>query len=530
MGSVQLRRAVWTVAASAIAASLLGGVAVAQEQPVSGGTIRFATVGEPPSYDCQSFTSITQFQYLAPHYSTLLQIDPNDYPNIAPKVGKEWSISPDGLTYTVKLNENVKFHDGSTLTSEDVKATFERIANPPEGVPSMRKAQFSKLKSIEAPAPDTIVFTLKEPASGFLTTLASPWHCIYSAKKLKEDPDYPAKVVMGSGPFVFDEYSAGANWRGSKFADYFEEGKPYLDGFEATIVTGASLVNAVAGRQVDAVFRVISAPEKQRIQQARGDEVVFQATPSTSVTLIDVNTKKKPLDDVRVRRALSLAIDRETGLKVLGDYSQKFPNVIFRAGHRLDYTPEEFKQVPGFGGDIAAAREEAKKLLAEAGVSDLKLTLLSPNLKIPYEPLAIFFIDQWRQIGVEVTFDAQPTANQIARMASGDFDLALDFNAPTSDDPTEVMAKFVPGGPGNFTGIEDQTLVDLYRKQDSTTDPAERDKLVREFVDRFVEQQYYITTFATEREVVMDKKVKGWKVPPTYSVGLDLSNVWMAKE
>jgi peptide/nickel transport system substrate-binding protein len=529
MLSFRLSRTARMLAASALVAGLAG-PAIAQEQPQSGGTIRFATVGEPPSYDCQSFTSITQFQYLAPHYSTLLAIDPNNFPEVVGKVGKEWEISPDGLTYTIKLHEDVKFHDGSTLTSEDVKATFERIVNPPEGVPSVRKAQLAKLKSIEAPAPDTIVFNLNEPASGFLTTLASPWHCIYSAKKLQEDPDYPAKVVMGSGPFTFDEYSAGAYWRGNKFEDYFEDGKPYLDGFEASIVTGASLVNAVAGRQVDAVFRLISAPEKQRIEQARGDEVAFQATPATSVTLIDVNTKKPPFDDVRVRRALSLAIDRDTGLKVLGDYSQKFPNVVFRAGHRLDFTEAELREVPGFSGDIEAQRAEAKRLLEEAGVSDLKFSLLSPNFKVPYEPLAIFFIDQWRQIGVEVTFDAQPTATQIARMSSGDFDLALDFNAPTSDDPTEVLAKFVPGGPGNYTGIEDEKLVELYRQQDSTTDPAERDRLVKEFVDRFVEQQYYITTFATEREVVMDKKVRGWKVPPSYSVGLDLSNVWLAQD
>ena len=530
MNSFPLGRSARALAASALVASIAGGAAIAQEQPVSGGTVRFATVGEPPSYDCQSFTSITQFQYLAPHYSTLLAIDPNNFPEVVGKVGKEWAISADGLTYTVKLNDNVKFHDGSALTSEDVKATFERIINPPEGVPSVRRAQFRKLKSIETPAADTIVFNLNEPASGFLTTLASPWHCIYSAKKLNEDADYPAKVIMGSGPFTFDEFSAGAYWRGAKFADYFEEGKPYLDGFEASIVTGASLVNAVAGRQVDAVFRLISAPEKQRIEQARGDEVVFQTTPATSVSLIDVNTKKKPFDDVRVRRALSLAIDRDTGLKVLGDYSQKFPNVVFRGGHALDYTPEELRNVPGFSGDIEAQRAEAKRLLEEAGVSDLKFSLLSPNFKVPYEPLAIFFIDQWRQIGVDVTFDAQPVAGQIARLSSGDYDLALDFNAPTSDDPTEVMAKFVPGGPGNYTGFEDEKLVELYRQQDSTTDPAERERLVREFVDRFVEQQYYITTFATEREVVMDRKVKGWNVPPSYSVGLDLSNVWLAQE
>src|SRR5690606_2844606 len=104
------------------------------------------------------------------------------------------------------------------------------------------------------------------------------------------------------------------------------------------------------------------------------------------------------------------------------------------------------------------------------------------------------------QIGVNVTFDPQPTATQVARMRSGDYDVSLDFNAPAGDDPTEVLAKFVPGSGANFTGFEDQTLVELYRQQDAATDPAGREKLVREFVARFVEQQYFITTFNTERE------------------------------
>jgi peptide/nickel transport system substrate-binding protein len=529
MGSSRMGRPLRILAATALGASFVAGAAIAQDQPRSGGVVKFATVGEPPSYDCHTFTSITQFQYLAPHYSTLLKIDPNNYPTVVPSVGKEWTISPDGLVYTVKLNTGVKFHDGSELTSEDVKATFERVATPPEGVASVRRGQFTKLASIEAPAPDTVVFTLKEPAAGFLTTLGSPWHCLYSKAKLAADPNYPGKVVMGTGPFVFKDYQVGAIWEGTKFADYFEEGKPYLDGFQAMLTTGQSVANSISGQQVDAIFRLISKPERSRIESVRGDSVVFQDTPATSVTLIHVNTKKKPFDDVRVRRALSLAIDRDAGIKVLGDYSQRYYNVIFREGHELAPTPEEYKAILGFSGDIEAQRAEAKKLLEEAGVPNLSLTLLSPDFKVPYEPLAVFFIDQWRRIGVNVTFDPQPTATQIARMRSGDFDLGLDFNAPSGDDPTEVMAKYVPGNPANYTGFEDAEMVELYSKQDAATDPAERARLIKEFVARFVDEQYYITTFNTEREVVLDKKVRGWRVPPSYSVGLDLSNVWLAE-
>ena len=143
--------------------------------------------------------------------------------------------------------------------------------------------------------------------------------------------------------------------------------------------------------------------------------------------------------------------------------------------------------------------------------------------------MGVFLIDQWRQIGVTVTLDQQPVANQSARMAAGDFDLSMDFSAPTTDDLTDVLAKWVPGGDGNFSGLKDEELTALFRKQDQTLDEAERLKLARQFLDRFVQLQYAITTFGTYREVVFDKKVNGWKNPPSYAVGLDLKKMWLQK-
>lgn len=514
-------------AALAAASFFMIGNAALAEDATPGGVIRLAGVGEPATFDCAALTSATQLQYIAPHYSTLISFQPDTFPQISPGLAKEWKVSEDGLRYSFTLNSGVKFHDGSELTAEDVKATFERIANPPEGVASIRKGRFKVLKAIEVSGPDKIDFVLSEPSAGFLATLASPWNCIYSAKKLKEDPSYPTKTVMGTGPFVFEDFVPGASWRAKKFDSYFEQGLPYLDGIEFSIMAGPAIVNAIASSQVDAYMRLITEPEKKRIVDARGDEVKFDLTSSTSVNMVQVNTTRKPLDDVRVRQALNLAIDRRAGLKAMSAYAQSGQNVIFREGHAAALSPEEIEKVPGFSTDIAKQREEAKKLLADAGVSDLKLTLLAPNIKAPYEPMGVFLIDQWRQIGVTVTLDQQPIANQTARMAAGDFDLSMDFSAPTTDDLTDVLAKFVPGGDGNFSGLQDDELVSIFRKQDTTMDENERLKLARQFLDRFVQQQYALTTFGTYREVVLDKKVNGWRVPPSYAVGLDLKTLWM---
>ena len=525
---MNIYRGMKAAAVLAALSALASGSAFAQE-PTPGGVVRLAGVGEPATFDCAALTSSTQLQYIAPQYSTLLTFLPDSFPEVSPDLAKEWTVSDDGLRYSFTLNAGVKFHDGTDLTADDVKATFERISNPPEGVVSIRKGRFKALKAIEVSAPDKIDFVLSEPSSGFLATLAAPWNCVYSAKKLKEDPSYPTKTIMGSGPFVFEEFVPGASWKAKKFDGYFEKGLPYLDGIDFAIMGSPAVVNALASGQVDGYMRLITAPDKKRLEEARGDSVKFDLTPSTSVNMIQVNTARKPLDDVRVRQALNLAIDRRVGHTVLGVYAQSGENVIFREGHAAALTQAEIEKVPGYAPDVASNREQAKKLLADAGVSDLKLTLLAPNIKAPYEPMGIFLIDQWRQIGVTVTFDQQPVANQTARMAAGDFDLSMDFSAPTTDDLTDVLAKWVPGGDGNYSGLKDDELVALFRKQDTVQDEGERLKIARQFLDRFVQLQYALTTFGTYREVVFDKKVNGWKNPPSYAVGLDLKTMWMQK-
>lgn len=506
-------------------------LAAAAEDPSSGGILRIATRDEPSSYDCHAATSIAALQYLVPHYSTLLKFDQSDFPTIIGDLAQDWSVSDDLRTYSFVLRDNVTFHDGTTFDAEDVRASFERMANPPEGVVSARATAFDTLESIEVSGPHDISFHLSEPSSGFLSVLASPWNCIYSAEKLAEDPVFPATNIMGTGPFVFDVHEAGARWAGTRFDDYFHEGRPYLDGFEMIIVSGAAATNAIASGQVDAIMRLISVPDEERIRDARGEEVVFQVTPATSVTLPVINTTRAPFDDVRVRRALSLAIDRDVGVEVLGDIAgQRYAHIIFREGHALAPDAEEIRRFTGFSGYIEAQRAEARRLLEEAGQTGLSFTLLNRNLPVPYQPVGIFLIDQWRQIGVNVDMIELDTAGWSSRLRALDYDVAIDLNAPSSDDPTDVLRKYVPGSTMNTTGIEDERLVELFIRQDQTMDEEERAALVREFVDRVIELQFVLPTFNAERRVALDRRMRGWTVPPSFNVGLDLSDIWLAEE
>jgi peptide/nickel transport system substrate-binding protein len=135
---------------------------------------------------------------VGPHYSTLLKYT-GDWKSVEPDVVSSWFASPGGLTYTFKLEQDVRFHDGSSMTSADVKASYERIINPPEGVLSSRRALYEDITAVETPDPYTVVFRFKAPNASALDGFASPWNCIYSAARLKERPALPRDQDPGYG-------------------------------------------------------------------------------------------------------------------------------------------------------------------------------------------------------------------------------------------------------------------------------------------------------------------------------------------
>src|SRR3989304_2181372 len=210
----------------------------AQDKPRQGGELIFVVPSEPPSYDAHAEETFGLIHPMAPHYSTLLRVDPLDKTGTKPvgDLAESWTISKDGMTYTFKLRRGVKFHDGSEMTSKDVKASYDKIIFPPAGVASVRKATYTVVEVVEAPDPYTVRFRLKWPAGAFLQSLASPWNFIYKADILAKDMHWYEKKIMGTGPFVFVEHVKGSHWVGKKNPNYWDKGKPYLDGYRAMFV------------------------------------------------------------------------------------------------------------------------------------------------------------------------------------------------------------------------------------------------------------------------------------------------------
>src|SRR3972149_3499892 len=161
----------------AVRLTVLAAPVAEAQTPKRGGELRFAVSAEPPNYDCHANTSFAFIHPVRPHYNTVLRFDWPNYPKLTGDLAQSWSVSKDGLTYTFRLRQNVNFHDGTPLTSEDVKATYDRIRDPQGGVRSVRKAAYDDIAMIETPDRHTVVVKLKKPNASMLANFASPWDC-----------------------------------------------------------------------------------------------------------------------------------------------------------------------------------------------------------------------------------------------------------------------------------------------------------------------------------------------------------------
>jgi peptide/nickel transport system substrate-binding protein len=471
----------------------------AQEQPARGGTLVFGiNSGDPPTYDCHQSVLFPIIHLLTPHYSNLLKIDTPNYPKIIGDLAQGWTVADDAKTYTFKLV-------------------------------SVRRGLLADIDAIETPDPLTVVFRLKQPNRALIYAFANPFNCVYSAAKLKENPLYPARNVMGTGPFRFVEHVGGSHWIGERFKDYFKPGLPYLDGFRAVFTQGAALINALQGGQIMADFRSVTTADRDRLVAALGDRITVQESPWLNVLLVTFNTKKPPFNDPRVRRALSLAIDRWRASEVLTRSSiMRYVGGYLRPGSEFAAREEDLVRMPGFSRDIEASRAEARRLLAAAGVPNLKVKLINRMISNLFTPAGIYVIDQWRQIGVETE---HVQANEVLynnSMNDGTFDVALDFQGDSVDEPTYQFARHISVDlSSNRGGYTDRALDELFDRQKDLTDPRERYRAVRAFEQRMLEESYTVPLLWWQRIVVMRSSVKGWGMTPSHLIGQDLETVWL---
>jgi len=523
---------------SAPAPSLAGG-----EKPQTGGTLTFVVNAEPPSFDGHRETTFALLHPIAPHYSLLYKFDPADLTKVIPDVASgDPQVSADKLSVTIKLRTDVKFHDGSTMTAADVLATYNKIIFPPTGVLSPRAGAYAAVDSVSSTDASTVVFKLKYPSASFLTNLASPWNFIYSAAKLNADIHWYEKNIDGTGPFTYVSNTKGQDWVGKKNPAYFGKDKdgtqlPYLDGYKALIITDATAgVNAIRSKQAMIEFRGFTPQQRDDLSRALPNDLAIQEAPWICVNYVVPNTKVKPFDDPRVRQALTLAIDRYAGGEALSKTTiVKDVGGLMRPKGPFAMSDADLAKIRGFGKDPAAAKAEAKKLLADAGQSNLTFKFLNRNITTPYEPVAVFLIDQWKQIGVTATHDVKETSAYQADLRAGNFQVALDFNCDFLDEPDLQLAKFQSAsklGKGlNFAYYDDTKLDGMLDAQSRETDPAKRLKIVGD-IERYAmdEMAYQYPVLWWYRIIPYLSLVRGWKIGSNHYTNQDLTSVWLAQK
>ena len=517
---------------------ILAGVAVpavAQDKPRYGGELIFAVPSEPPSYDGHQEETFGLMHPIGPHYNTLLRVDPFDKTGTKPvgDLAESWVIPKDGLTYTFKLRRGVKFHDGSEMTSKDVKASYDKIIFPPQGMKSSRQAMYQAVEAVEAPDPYTVRFRMKWAESSFLLNLASPWNFIYRAEVLAKDIRFYEKNINGTGPFKFVEHVKGSHWVGKKNPDYWDKGKPYLDGYRALFISSSSAqVAAVRGERAHIQFRGFTPADRDSLVAALGPKITVQESPWDCVLMVAMHHEKKPFDDKRFRRALTLALDRYDGSKNLS----KIAIVKDVAGIQVPGTPwatppDELEKLAGYGRDIAKSRAEAKRLLREAGVPEgYGFTFKNRGIPQPYEPVAIWMIDQWRQIGLNVKQEVIEASAYHPMLKRGDFEVAMDFACGFIVEPDLDLHRFVTTSDANYGKHKDKLIDELFQKQARAIDPAERRSLVRALEKRLIDEEVHVFyTLQWHRIIPHSAKVKGWTVTPSHYLNNQLDTVWLSE-
>jgi len=533
-----MRSGAWFMATALAGMAVIATPASAgEEAPKRGGNLTFMIPADaPPSFDGHREGTFAMLHATAPFYSTLIRINPENPSSTTDFVCDLCTEMPqpteEGRTYTFKLRNGIKFHDGSPLTAADVKASWEHIVFPPEGIISPRQSWYMMVDKIEAPDPKTVVFRLKFATSAFLPALADPFTFIYQKANLDKDPHWYEKNILGSGPFKSPHYETGQSMSGVRDPDYYHKGLPYLDGFTGIFADKQSVrVEAIRGDRAGIEFRGLPPSTRDELKGALGDKLTVQESEWNCGSLVTPNARQKPFDDVRVRRALSLAVDRWNGVPSLG----KIANVRTVAGivfptSPLAATKEELQQLAGFWPDIEKSRAEARRLLKEAGAEGLSFELLNRNVDQPYKYVGTWLVDEWSKIGLKPTMRMMPTGPWTDAMRRGEFQVVLQANCRSVPNPLLDVQPYLPASvfTANYGGYEDKPLVELYDRMLRETDFPKQRALMREFEKHVIDDEAHEIWVSWWYRIVPHRSyVKGWKISPSHFINQDLASVWL---
>src|SRR5712691_4177875 len=460
------------------------------EKPRYGGTFLSAGNEEISHYDMHQTSLGGIYAAVAPAYNCLIRTSPYDPMalDIIPELAETWEISDGGKTITFHLHQGVKWHDGTPFSSADVQYTIERIMHPPKGMVSPRGPVFAALIArVEAPDPATVVIYGKGPSGLLLPLFANGWNVIIPKHIVEKDPVNALKTtVMGTGPFRLKEPPTSSLWKYERNPEYFQKDRPFLDAIAIHLITDPqSLVAAILSKRIfwSDVFPHPNM-DRDRSQSAahQNPHLVRSSSPMVVVYHLTLQTEKPPFDDVRVRQAISEALQREA-FGALGTQSGAVGTGNYPFGPWG--MPKEMRnQLIGYGPDMAKRIAHAKELLAsyekEKGKIDwskIKAQCAS-NIKFSCENGQIMQ-QLLKKINVHVELDPMLLSQLRANEVSGNYLMSLLGAAMNFDDPIDTFSQlFVTHGGRWYQRRSLPALDALFAQQTFMADREARQRVI----------------------------------------------------
>jgi peptide/nickel transport system substrate-binding protein len=423
----------------------------------------------------------------SPCFSNLVVFDPanpvESPDSVVPELAERWSWQDNYRNLVMFLRRNVKWHDGQPFTSKDVKFTFDMVREAPESTAKLRlnprKDWYANVEAIEAADPYTVVFRLKRPQPSLLMLLASGYSPIYAAHV--NPADYRSRCV-GTGPFKLKEWRRGEFVEYVKNQDYFIKDRPYLDGLRyVVIVERGTRTAALQSGQLDvAMPGETTRTAAEQLKKAVPQLVVTTVASSVTDNIV-MNEKKPPFDSVKLRLAVSYAIDRRGLIKgVHQDGAVPAVAMMPKPYGVWGLLDRDFAALPGYGKP-ADMKDHARKLVAEAGYGPgkpLRVEMVTRAIAV-YVDMASFVINELKQVGIEAILKQVETAQWHPMATRGDYQIGANLTGLGADDPdANFYENFACGSPRNYSFYCSEQVMKMIDQQSMELDPAKRLALV----------------------------------------------------
>lgn len=444
---------------------------------------------------------------------------------LKPDLATSWKVSDDGLTYTFELREGVTWQNvppvnGRPFVADDVVATLERIRT----LPGFQRYMLEEVSSITAPDDRTVVITLSKPFAPLLNFMAN--HHMWILPREGVDGKFDlASTAIGTGPFILKSRTPNVETVFEKNADYYVEGRPYLDGIRRLTVTdqGARIAAFRSGEA--ATLAGLSPEELDNVKRTNPDAVIDE-DPYATLNMAWVNMSKEPFTDVRVRKAISMAIDRKGLGKAIFGEGGEIPGIIPPSNKQWALPKADRERL------YAQNVEGAKKLLAEAGFPNGFETsiLVTPGYGAQVTRVAEWIAEDLKAVGIKANLDVVEYANYVTnRWPKLQYDMAVGLQTPFLEPDEWLRAQLRTGASRNWFAISDPKLDEMLDKQRTIVDQEERVSLVRDI------QEYVATDVVNPMPLWSQMTrtprqpwVKGWNAQPSYGYPW-MPDVWIDK-